>query len=46
MLLHPSWHKGGRADHPPVLRPQPMFMGFIKAALDYAENPHPQHQAV
>jgi CTP synthase len=40
----------GTQAHPELtsrpLRPQPMFMGFIKAALDYAENPHPQHQVV
>jgi CTP synthase len=39
----------GTQAHPELtsrpLRPQPMFMGFIQAAMEYAENPHPQGQA-
>jgi CTP synthase len=39
----------GTQAHPELtsrpLRPQPMFMGFIQAAMEYAENPHPQKQA-
>jgi CTP synthase len=39
----------GTQAHPELtsrpLRPQPMFMGFIQAAMEYAENPNPQKQA-
>src|SRR5258705_6985182 len=38
----------GTQAHPELtsrpLRPQPMFMGFIQAAMEYAENRHPQGQ--
>jgi CTP synthase len=39
----------GTQAHPELtsrpLRPQPMFMGFIQAAMEYAENPQKQGQA-
>lgn len=44
--VHPFFM--GTQAHPELtsrpLRPQPMFMGFIQAAMEYAENPHPQKQ--
>ncbi len=40
----------GTQAHPELtsrpLRPQPLFMGLVKAALEYAEQDHPQPQAV
>jgi CTP synthase len=45
--VHPFFM--GTQAHPELtsrpLRPQPMFMGFIQAAMEHAENPHPQGQA-
>ncbi|HEV8607074.1 MAG TPA: CTP synthase [Tepidisphaeraceae bacterium] len=44
--MHPFFL--GTQAHPELtsrpLRPQPMFMGFIQAAMEYAESPHPQGQ--
>jgi CTP synthase len=44
--MHPFFL--GTQAHPELtsrpLRPQPMFMGFIQAAMEYAETPHPQGQ--